>query len=222
MKRIRKTGDDTSRNGTNYDDWSNISKKDVDITAGKEWLRKYEDIQNRATEVIEKSRYEAELHSLLTDIRQIGGDEETVGLFIEGPYFTLSDVSDFSIILRNAFQDVVGLSEKNRRILDPHIAKITYSSPIIIQISIHITIINSTIISLGILSALISHRKKIVEIFRNFVKSSFVKVLEHYFATRKQQKRKAYGIKVFAIRVDKNGKMIDKVEIFNSLNRDKQ
>jgi hypothetical protein len=219
MKRVTKDLRRNSKRDADKKDYTKHGDSNISSDYEKEKiLADIEKLTKGVDDFIKRGDIEVGLSELLQELKSNGGSDKNVGLYIEAPYFTMSDASDFSLILRNSFQDVFSVSGRDRKYFDPQINKISHSSPFIINFNVYITISNSTIISLGVVGALIKYRKELIDIFTNFKNSSLVKNVKKYFAKRKPKMRKGYHSRTYIEITDKGGNVIERHEIYERLN----
>lgn len=165
---------------------------------------------------IERDNLQLKIHELQKKLEESGESDRKIGLLVETPAISLSDVSEFSLILRNSFQDVLGITGANRKIIDPPVEKIILPGSITIIIDIN------PIIWVGLPWLTLAALKFIVENYdkMRMMYSDIANFIKRRFQKRQKSKiNQSKNIKtvVFLIIWDsKTGEVIKKLEIFRS------
>lgn len=166
---------------------------------------------------------ELEIHELQEKLEESGESDKKLGLLVETPFISLSDVSEFSLIFRNSFQDILGITGANRKIIDPPVEKIILPGSITIIIDINPIIwVSIPWITIYALKFMVENYDNIRAIYRDVKNSKLVKWIKRRFQKRQKSKinidrSKITKIVVFVIIWDsKKQEIIEKHEVFRS------
>ena len=195
-----------------------IESKTIESLIPKEKLEETKELLEKTKKFVKS----LEKKELLLRLKEEGTALDKLGLLVEMPFVSLTDLSDFSLILRDSIQDILSISGANRRIVDPAAEKIKHPGSIEIIVNLDIStweIIAFT--SLHLIDLILKNYNNVRAIFQDTVKSKFFKRMRKRF--RKWWKSTLNtGIKkpkiiAFVVIVDsKTQKIKQKVEVFRS------
>ena len=170
-------------------------------------------------------------NELILQLEQSGHFDKSIGLLIEMPGISLTDISDFSLIFRNSLQDTLGIYRQDRRIADPPIERITYPGSPDLYITINIAeiivniaeIVGAGYLSWKLLDTILKNYPNIRAMFIDIRKSKTFKSMRRRLmrwwrtpSKRNRIKSKKKIIIYIIILESKSQKIIEKKEVFRS------